>query len=97
MATFIVLATFSDQGIKNVKQTVERAEAFKQMASKVGATVKNMYWTLGSRDIVAICEAPDDETATALSLSVATRGNVRSETLRAFSFEEMTKVLAKMV
>jgi len=52
---------------------------------------------LGAHDIVAICEAPDDETATALSLSVASRGNVRSETLRAFSFDEMKKVLGKMV
>ena len=97
MATFVVLANFSDQGIKNVKQTVERADAFRQMATKAGATVKDIYWTLGAHDIVAICEAPDDETATALSLSVASRGNVRSETLRAFSFDEMKKVLGKMV
>jgi uncharacterized protein with GYD domain len=97
MATFIVLTNFSDQGIKNVKQTIERADAFKAMASKAGARIVDIYWTLGSRDIVAICEAPDDETATALSLSVAARGNVRSETLRAFSLDEMKKVLDKMV
>jgi uncharacterized protein with GYD domain len=97
MATFVVLANFSDQGIKTVKQSVERADAFRQMAAKAGANVKEIYWTLGSRDIVAICEAPDDETATALSLSVASRGNVRSETLRAFTLDEMKKVLAKMV
>jgi uncharacterized protein with GYD domain len=97
MATFVVLAKFSDQGIKNVKQTIERADAFKQMAQKAGVTVKDIYWTLGSSDVVAICDAPDDETATALSLSVSARGNVRSETLRAFSFEEMKKVLGKMV
>ena len=97
MATFIVLASFTDQGIKNVQQTIERADAFKQMAKKAGATVKDMYWTLGSHDVVAICEAPDDEAATVLSLSVASRGNVRSETLRAFSFPEMQKILGKMV
>ena len=97
MATFVVLATFTDQGMKNVKQTIERADAFKQMAQKTGATVKDIYWTLGSRDIVAICEAPDDEAATALALSVSSRGNVRSETLRAFSFDEMKKILGKLV
>jgi uncharacterized protein with GYD domain len=97
MATFIVLASFSDQGIKNVKQTIERADAFKQMASKSGATIKDIYWTLGARDIVAICEAPDDETATALSLSTASRGNVRSETMRAFTLSEMKNILSKMV
>lgn len=97
MATFVVLASFTDQGIKNVKQTIERAEAFKQLASKSGASIKEIFWTLGSHDIVAICEAPDDETATALSLSTALRGNVRSQTLRAFSFEEMKKIVGKLV
>lgn len=96
MATFIVLASFTDQGIKNVKQTIERAEAFEHMATKAGASVKEMYWTLGSRDVIAICEAADDETATALSLSVAMRGNVRSETLRAFSLAEMKAILDKV-
>ena len=63
MATFVVLASFSDQGIKNVKQTIERADAFKQMATKAGATIKDIYWTLGAHDVIAICEAPDDEIA----------------------------------
>jgi len=97
MATFVVLAGFTDQGIRNVKETISRADAFKEMAKKTGVTVKDMYWTLGRHDIVAICEVPDDEAATALSLSVASRGNVRSETLRAFSFDEMKKILGRMV
>jgi uncharacterized protein with GYD domain len=59
MATFVVLVSFSDQGTKNVKQTIERADAFKQMATKAGATIKDIYWTLGAHDVVAICEAPD--------------------------------------
>jgi uncharacterized protein with GYD domain len=94
MATFIVLASFADQGIRNVKETIGRAEA---MARKSSVTVKDLFWTLGSHDVVAVCEAPDDESATALSLSVCSRGNVRSETLRAFSFEEMTRILGNMV
>jgi len=97
MATFVVLAGYTDQGIRNVKETISRAEAFKQMAKKTGVTVKDIYWTLGRHDVVAICEVPDDEAATALSLSVASRGNVRSETLRAFSFDEMKKILDRMV
>ena len=97
MATFIVLANFTDQGIKNVKETVGRAEAFKEMARKTGVTIKEIYWTLGSRDIVAICEAADADAATALSLSVASRGNVKSETLRGFSLAEMHKIIGKMV
>jgi uncharacterized protein with GYD domain len=97
MATFVVLASFTDQGIRNVKETVSRAEAFKEMAKNSGISIKNMYWTLGRHDIVVICEAPDDESSTALMLSVASRGYVRSETMRAFSFDEMQKVLGKMV
>ena len=97
MATFIVLAGFTEQGIRNVKETVSRADAFKEMAKKTGVTIKDLYWTLGRHDIVAICEAPDDETATALSLSLASRGNLRTETLHAFSFDETTKILGKMV
>jgi uncharacterized protein with GYD domain len=61
-----------------------------------GANVKNIYYTLGSRDIIAIVEAPDDETATALALSVCSRGNVRSETLRAFSLSEMKSILDRV-
>jgi uncharacterized protein with GYD domain len=56
-----------------------------------------MYWTLGSRDTVVVFEAPDDETAAALVMSVSSLGNVRSETLRAFSVDEMKKTLGKMV
>jgi uncharacterized protein with GYD domain len=97
MAQFVVLAGFTDQGIRKVKETVSRAEAFKEMAKKSGVTVKDMYWTLGQYDVIAICEAPDDEAATALSLSVCSRGNVRSQTLRAFSFDEMKTILGKMV
>ena len=97
MATFVVLANFTDQGVANVKNTIERADAFRHMAEKVGAKVKDIYWTLGTRDVVAIVEAPDDETATALALSVSSRGNVRSETLRAFSFDQMKQILGKTI
>ena len=97
MPTFVVLASFTAEGIQNVKETIERSEAFKELAKKSGVTVKDMYWTLGRHDIVVTCDAPDDETVTALMLSVASRGFVRSETLRAFSFDQMKKVIGKMV
>jgi uncharacterized protein with GYD domain len=97
MATFIMLASFTEQGVRNAKQTIERADAFRHMAEKLGVTVKDIYWTLGSRDVVAICDAPSDEAATTLALSVSSRGNVHSETLRAFSFDEMKAILGKLV
>ena len=97
MATFIVLGNFTDQGIRNVKETTKRAEAFKAAAKKVGANVKELYWTMGQYDLVTVVEAPDDETATSLLLSAGTLGNIRSQTLRGFSAEEMGKIIGKMV
>jgi uncharacterized protein with GYD domain len=96
MATFVMLASFTEQGVRSVKETAKRADAFKQMAEKVGVTIRDVYWTLGPYDVVAVGEAPDDETATALSLSLASLGNVRTQTLRAFSRNEMDAIVRKM-
>jgi uncharacterized protein with GYD domain len=96
MATYIVLGNFTDQGIRSVKETAKRAEAFKEMARKAGVKVKEVYWTLGQYDLATIVEAPDDETATALGLSACSLGNIRTQTLRAFSAEEMGQIIAKM-
>lgn len=97
MATYIVLGHFSEQGIRNVKDTTKRAEALKEMAKKVGVTVKEVYWTLGQYDVMTIVEAPDDATTTAFLLSVGALGNVRTQALRAFSADEMGRILGKMV
>jgi uncharacterized protein with GYD domain len=97
MATYIVLASFTDKGVHDAKDTVDRAGKFKEMAREAGCTVKDMYWTLGPTDIVAVLDAPDDETATGLSLSVAARGYVRTQTMRAFTAAEMGKILDKLV
>src|SRR5215207_1787878 len=96
MATFVMLASFTDQGVRNVRDTTKRADAFKQIAQTVGLTVKDVYWTLGAYDVVAIGEAPDDETATAAALSLSSTGNVRTQTLRAFSRDEMSAIIGKM-
>ena len=97
MAAYVVLATFTDQGIKTAKDFPKRAEAFKQMAKTFGVTVKEIFWTQGRYDIVAITDAPDEFAATALNLSLSALGNVRTESLRAFSAEEMVKITAKML
>jgi uncharacterized protein with GYD domain len=97
MATYIVLAHFSDQGIRGVKDSTKRASAVKDMAKKVGVTLKDIYWTIGQYDIVAIVEASDDQAVTAYGLSIGKLGNVRTETLRAFSKAEMDAILKKVV
>ena len=74
----------------------QAAEAFKEMGKKHGVTVRDIYWTQGRYDVVTITEAPDDLAATALSLSIAGLGNVRTETLRAFSATDMQTIIGKM-
>lgn len=96
MASFVTLLTFTEQGIKSVGQTTKRAEAFREMAKKMGVTVKDIFWTLGRYDVVAIYEAPDDETATRLIFTLGSQGNVRTETLRAYSAKEMGEILKGM-
>src|SRR5262245_21451674 len=97
MATYIVLANFTEQGIKNVMDSPKRSDAVKAMAQKLGITLKDIYWTLGTYDIVATFEAPDDVAMTALGLSIGKLGNVRTQTLRAFSAADMNSVLGKVV
>ena len=97
MATYIMLASFTDQGIRNVKDTTKRADAFKELAKGSGATIKDIYWTLGQYDIVAIAESPDDTVMTALGLALGKSGNVRTQTLRAFSQSDMNTILSKVV
>ena len=97
MATYIMLASFTEQGIRNVKDTTKRADAFKELAKGSGANIKDIYWTLGQYDIVAIADAPDEMAMTALGLALGKSGNVRTQTLRAFSQADMTAILAKVV
>jgi len=97
MMTYVVLATFTDQGVKNAKDSPKRAEAFKQMAKTFGVTVKEIFWTQGRYDVVTVLEAPDEFSAMTLSLSLGALGNVRTESLRAFSAADMTKVVGKML
>jgi len=95
MASFISLISYTDQGIRNIKESPKRADAFKAMAKKLGVTVKEIYWTLGHYDLVVVLEG-DDEAVTSALLKVGSLGNVRSETLRAFSAAEMGRILGNI-
>ena len=97
MVTYVVLAKFTEQGIRNAKDSPKRADAFKEMAKTFGVTVKDIVWTQGRYDIVTIVEAQDESSTMSLNLSLGALGNVRTESLRAFSAEEMAKITAKML
>jgi len=96
MATYIALSNFTDQGIRNVRDTTKRADAVKEAAKKLGVSMTHVFWTLGHYDLVAIIEAPDDKSATAFALAIGAAGNIRTQTVRAFSKEEMDGILGKM-
>ena len=97
MVTYVVLGSFTDQGVRNVKDSPKRADAFKEMAKTFGVTVKEIVWTQRRYDVVTVLEAPDEAAAMSLSLSLSALGNVRTETLRAFSAADMTKIVGKML
>ena len=96
MPTYIALSTFTDQGIRNVKDTTKRAAAAKEAAKKHGVNMRDVFWTLGDYDVVCVLEAEDEAAITAFSITTAQQGNVRTRTLRAFSAAEMDKILAKV-
>ncbi|MEU3829286.1 GYD domain-containing protein [Streptomyces sp. NPDC029080] len=95
MPTYVTLLSWTDQGARNYKDTAKRAETFGSAVQNLGAKLLSIFWTVGPYDLVAIVEAPDDETATAALLQLGGAGNVRSTTLRAFDREEMERIIAK--
>jgi uncharacterized protein with GYD domain len=95
MPTYVTLINWTDQGVKNYKDTVDRYEAAQDAIGATGASFRDCYWTIGAYDIVAILDAPDDETATAALLMVGGQGSIRTTTLRAFDASEMRGVIQK--
>ncbi len=95
MPHYIVLGNWTDQGIRNVKESPKRADAVQALANQLGAKMQ-IFYTLGEYDIVALTEAPNDETANQLLLEIGKQGNVRTKTLKAFSVAEATKIIAKL-
>lgn len=95
MAIYVSLISWTDQGIKNYRDTVARAESFRDMVRQAGGQVRELLWTLGEYDIVSVIEAPDDELAMALLLQTAALGNIRTETMRAMNADEITSVIGR--
>src|SRR6266480_1941755 len=96
MATYISLVQFTDKGIQAAKETTQRVADWASKVESMGVSIKQMYWTLGQYDQVCVFDAPDDETAASVLLGADMLGNIRTQTLRAFTSSEMEKILAKM-
>jgi len=93
---YVCLLQFTEEGIRNVKDTIKRAAAATAEAEKMGVKVTESFWTMGAYDVVLLLEAPNDETVSAFSLKIGALGNVKSQTMRAFSRKEMEGILAKV-
>src|SRR5437667_4693946 len=96
MARYVSLIQFTDQGIRNIKDTIKRGEAAMAEAEKMGMKIIEEFWTMGAYDVVALFEAPGDETVSAFVLKNGALGNAKGQTLPAFRKEEMEGILAKI-
>ena len=96
MPTYIVLYNFTDEGAKNIKSTVQRSREVRQREQERGFRIRELVWTQGPYDLVAIVDAPDEESMMAGLLNIAGAGNVRSTTMRAFTEEEMERIIQRM-
>lgn len=96
MATYVTLFKFTDQGLKNIKESVKRVEATKRDVEAAGGKLKEVLWLQGEYDLLAIAEWDDEASAMAMNLNVAKRGNAIPRTARAFTVAEMEKILTKV-
>ena len=93
MPAYLSLVNFTEQGLHTIKDTVQRGQMIKKQAEAVGGRVIGIWWLLGQYDAMIIFEAPDEDTAMRQLLASGMQGNSRSTTLRAFSEDEMTRIV----
>ena len=96
MNTYIVLINFTEQGIRNIKDSPKRAAAATELARDFGIEIRDIFWTLGAFDGAVLMETPNDQAITSWALKVGSLGNVRTQTLRAFRTNEIESILAKV-
>ena len=95
MAKYVGLINWTEQGIKDFRNTTERAKNAQQAAAKFGGKIETILWTAGPYDLVAILDFPDDESSAGFSLALGAVGNVRTVTMRAFDSAAMDRIIAK--
>jgi uncharacterized protein with GYD domain len=95
MTTYVSLINWTDQGIKNFRDTTQRAEDFSKLVENSGGRVRELLWTVGEYDLVCVADFPDEEAGVANLLQVSVQGNIRSRTLRAFNADEMSDIIRR--
>ena len=97
MSRYVTLLRWTQQGVTNVKESPARLDAFKQLVKSAGGELKAFYMVTGQYDMVSVIEAPSDEVGAGLLLQLASKGDVRTETLRAFTEDEYRKIIAALL
>ena len=97
MPTYVTLFKWTEQGVRDVKNAPARFEAARKLTASMGGKILGLYVTMGEYDIVAVTEGPSDEVAAATALSIASKGNAKTTTLRAFTESEFSGILKKVV
>jgi uncharacterized protein with GYD domain len=96
MPTYISLAKWTDQGVRNVKESPQRLDAFKKMVEGAGRKVIGFYLTMGRYDLAVVYKLHSDEIQAAVGLGTASRGSVRTETLKAFPEDQYRGIISKI-
>ena len=96
MPLYVGLYNWTNEGIRNVKDSPKRAQAARALAEKLGGKVIGVYYTMGQYDLISVGEFPNEETAMRFAFELGRQGSVRSTTLRAYSEAEAAKVIASL-
>jgi uncharacterized protein with GYD domain len=95
MPIYVSLVNWTEQGVKNFRDTVRRADDYRGLVEQSGGQVRQLLWTLGEYDLVVVTDFPDDETATTVLLQTVAGGNVRTETMKAFDADQMSAIIQR--
>lgn len=96
MPTYLMLLRYTQAGIQNIKESPSRLDAARQLASSLGGEIKAVYLTMGRYDLATLFDAPDDDVVAKFALAIGSRGNVTTETLRAFPEAEYRRIMSEL-
>ncbi len=96
MPTYLILFKYTQKGAAAIKESPKRIEKAMEIAKQLGGNVKSFYLLMGQFDTAFLLEAPDDETATKISMAISALGNVSTQTMRGFTLDEFKKMISEM-
>lgn len=96
MPTYLIQSQWTDQGIRNVKESAKRLDLGKKKLKEMGGEIKAVYLTTGAYDMLAVAEAPTDAILAAYVLWLGSQGNLRTQTVKAFTEDEYRSIVGQL-